>query len=242
MLNCVIVDDAPHASDLLRGYIEKTPFLSFVAAFRNPVKALAFLQKEKIDLILLDIHMPELTGIEFLKILGHKARVIITSAHAEYAIKGFEHEVIDYLLKPIPFDRFFKAAQKASYASSNAAAPRLEDRNSFILVKTETRGKMVKVDTDAICFVEGLKNYVSIYTPSGRTVALLNIKDLVRRLPENHFLRVHKSYIVNIKRISAIEGNQVILKDFQEHKHTIPLGATYRDAFYKTFEVYIMDR
>lgn len=242
MLNCVIVDDAPHASDLLRGYVERTPFLSFVAAFRSPVKALAFLQEEKIDLILLDICMPELTGIEFLKILGHKARVIITSAHAEYAIKGFEHEVVDYLLKPIPFDRFFKAAQKAFNASSDAAASRLEDSNSFILVKTETRGKMEKLDTDTICYVEGLKNYVSIYTPSGRTVALLNIKDLVRRLPGNRFLRVHKSYIVNIKRISTIKSHQVILRDFQERKHPIPLGATYRDAFYKTFEDYVMDR
>ena len=122
MLNCVIVDDAPHASNLLKSYVEKTPFLSLIATFKSPVEALAFLQEEKVDLILLDIHMPELTGIEFLQILKQKTKVIITSAHAEYAIQGFEHEVVDYLLKPIPFDRFFKAVQKACHPAASSSA------------------------------------------------------------------------------------------------------------------------
>ena len=241
MLNCIIVDDAPHASSLLKSYVEKTPFLSFTAAFNSPVKALSFLQEKSVDLILLDIHMPELTGIEFLRILGRKAKVIITSAHAEYAIKGFEHEVIDYLLKPIPFDRFFQAVQKACHQIAGPSASVCSE-SSFILVKTETRGKMIKVDIDSIYYIKGLKNYVSIYTQPGRIVALLNMKDLVQKLPDHRFLQVHRSYIVNTDKISVIEGNQIMLKDAQGGQHTIPLGATYRDAFYKTFEGFIMER
>ena len=242
MLNCTVVDDAPHASDLIRGYIEKTPFLSLVSTFKNPIEALSFLQKEKVDLIFLDMHMPELTGIEFLKILGGKAKVIITSAHAEYAIEGYEHEVVDYLLKPVPFDRFFRAVQKAFLGTNISADAHAEGNTPFILVKTETRGKMMKVDTASICYVEGLKNYVSIYTCNQRIVALLNIKDLEKRLPSNHFLRVHKSYIVNIDKINAIENSQLLLKDMQSAKNAVPLGVTYRDTFYEMFKGHIMDR
>ena len=241
MLNCVIVDDAPHASNLLKSYVEKTPFLSLIATFKSPVEALAFLQGERVDLILLDIHMPELTGIEFLQILKQKTKVIITSAHAEYAIKGFEHEVVDYLLKPIPFDRFFKAVQKACHPAASSSVGTGSESN-FILVKTETRGKMIKVETSSIYYIEGLKNYVSMYTQTGRVVALLNMKDLVRKLPSHRFLQIHRSYIVNKDKISAFEGNQVILKSPQGSQLTLPIGATYRDAFYKTFEEHMMDR
>ena len=243
MLNCAIVDDAPHASALIESYVGKTPFLSLVGTFRNPVEALSFLQQERVDLIFLDIHMPELTGIEFLKILGGKAKVIVTSAHTEYAIEGFEHEVIDYLLKPIPFDRFFIAAQKALTSMSASTSDNLVDgSSSFILVKTETRGKMVKVDKDEIYYVEGLKNYVSIHTQNGRVVALLNIKDIAKELHSNCFLRVHKSYIVNVDKISVIEGNQIILRELQTGKHIIPIGGTYREAFHKRFEKHMMIR
>ena len=244
MLNCIVIDDESHAGDLVEIHIEKIPFLSLVKVFKSPVAALSFLQEEKVDLIFLDIQMPELTGIEFLKILGGKTKVIITSAYTEYAMEGYEHDVIDYLLKPISFDRFFKAAQKALNVISAPTATNIssEGNGAFILVKTETKGKMVKIDTKDIYYVEGLKNYVSIYTLSDRIIALLNIKDLEQKLPTAHFLRVHKSYIVNIDKISAIESNQIVLKDSLVRKHAIPLGVTYRDIFYQTFEENIMDR
>ena len=243
MINCIVIDDESHTSKLIESHIEKTPSLSLVKTFRSPIEALSFLQREYIDLIFLDIQMPELTGIEFLKILGGKAKVIITSAYAEYAIEGYEHDVIDYLLKPISFDRFFKAAQKAINTTlPSAPNSTIEGNSDFILVKTETKGKMVKIDTKDIYYIEGLKNYVSIYTLNDRIIALLNIKDLEQNLPTAHFLRVHKSYIVNIDKISAIESNQIVLKDSVVRKNAIPLGVTYRRTFYQTFEKHIMER
>lgn len=249
MLNCLIVDDEPHASVLLKNHIDKTPFLYLVNSFQSPIAALAFLQKEAIDLVFLDIQMPELTGIEFLKILGGKSKVIITSAYTEYAMEGYEHDVVDYLLKPIAFDRFFRAAQKAVNATTISAASvpvpfaaPVERTEDFILVKTEMKGKMVKINIRDICYIEGLKNYVSIYTPSDRIIALLNIKDLEKKLPPTHFLRIHKSYIVAYDQISAIEGNQILLKDSLNRRNGIPLGVTYREAFYHTLREHIMDR
>ena len=157
MLSCLIVDDEPHASVLLKSHIEKTPFLSLMGTFQSPIAALSFLQKEAIELIFLDIQMPELTGIEFLKILGGKSKVIITSAYTEYAMEGYEHDVVDYLLKPIAFDRFFRAVQKAvnitSIATAFVPAPTaaaVERKEDFILVKTEMKGKKIKINVPDI--------------------------------------------------------------------------------------------
>ena len=244
MLNCIIVEDESHASTLLEEYIEKTPFLSLIRTFKNPIEALSFLQQASVDLVFLDIQMPELSGIEFLRILGGKTKVIITSAHTEYAIEGYKHDVVDYLLKPISFDMFFKAAQKVLEATSLSVNVRASSENNekFILVKTETKGKMIKVNIKDIYYIEGLKNYVSIYTQTDRIIAHLNIKDLEKKLPATHFLRVHKSYIVSIDKISSIESNQILLKDAIARKNAIPLGVTYREAFYQTLQENIMDK
>nr|WKN38642.1 response regulator [Tunicatimonas sp. TK19036] len=157
MLSCLIVDDEPRASVLLESHIGKTPFLSLMSTFQSPIAALSFLQKEAIELIFLDIQMPELTGIEFLKILGGKSKVIITSAYTEYAMEGYEHDVVDYLLKPIAFDRFFRAVQKAvnitSIATAFVPAPTaaaVERKEDFILVKTEMKGKKIKINVPDI--------------------------------------------------------------------------------------------
>lgn len=239
MITCLIVDDEQGAIDLLKAYIDKTPFLSLVASTKNPLDALSIVQDQQIDLIFLDIHMPQLSGFEFMKLIKGKSKVVLTTAYGEYALEGFEREALDYLLKPIAFERFLKAAQKALDSSITVSAswsPAMNEED-FIFVKTEHKGKMIKVNINDIIYVEGLKNYISIYTEDDRTVTLLNMKDLESRLPKNQFMRVHKSYIVALNKIQALDGNQILLKGIKPY---IPLGETYRTAFFDALQQKIM--
>ena len=242
MITCIVVDDNPQSIKVLASYVEKTPFLHLSATFTEPVAALSFLQESPVDLIFSDIEMPDLTGIELLKIIGHRSRVILSTGHAEYALEGYEHSVVDYLMKPVSFDRFLKAVQKVF--NPLPASPPVSNlvEEDFVLVKTETKSKMRKIATNSICCVEGLKNYVSIYTPENRIVALLNIKDLEKKLPAAQFMRVHRSYIVAVNRISTIEGNQLFLENTTSYSKAIPIGATYREAFFRSFQNHILER
>ena len=239
MISCIIVDDNVQAIKVLERYIEKTPFLHRLASFTEPVAALSFLQESPVDLIFSDIEMPDLSGIELLKIVGHRSRIILSTGYSEYALEGYEHDVVDYLMKPVSFERFLKAVQKVFNPYSLRPAAQEED---FILTKTETKGKLRRIATGDIHCVEGLKNYVSIYTPLECIIALLNMKDLEKKLVSSQFLRVHKSYIVAVDQISAIEGNQIVMKDTALFKSTIPLGATYREAFFHAFRDHILER
>ena len=244
MISCIIIDDNAQAIKVLERYIEKTPFLHRLASFTEPVAALSFIQQSSVDLIFSDIEMPDLSGIELLKIVGHRSRIILSTGYSEYALQGYEHNVVDYLMKPVSFERFLKAVQKVfnplpamgSLSTSTAA------KEDFVLIKTETKGKLRKVVTGDIHCVEGLKNYVSLYTQDERIVALLNIKDLEEKLASAKFLRVHRSYMVATDRISAIEGNQLVLKGTTSFPGTIPLGATYREAFFHAFRDHILER
>ena len=240
MITCIIVDDSAESIKVLATYVEKTPFLHLLATFTEPLAALSFLQESPVDLVFSDIEMPDLTGIEFLKIVGHRSRFILSTGYAEYALEGYEHSVVDYLMKPVSFDRFLKAVQKVF--NPLPTSPRVDDQEDFILVRTETKSKMRKVATRDIYCVEGLKNYVSIYTHNDRIVALLNMKDLERKLPATQFMRVHKSYVVAVNRINTIEGNQIILEAASFYKNAIPLGATYREAFFNAFQSHILER
>jgi len=239
MLSCFVIDDEPAAIDILTNYIEKTPFLNLVGSTNNPIEAIQLLQNQKIDLVFLDIQMPYLSGLDLMKVIQGKSKVILTTAHSEYALEGFEQDALDYLLKPIPFERFLKAAQKALYNSAFATsawqAPATEDE--YIFVKTE-KGKMIRINFDEIMYVEGLKNYLSIYTKEDRIITLLNVKDLEERLPPKKFMRVHKSYIVSLDRIKAVDGNQILLKDMKAY---VPLGETYRTVFFQTLQQYVMN-
>jgi DNA-binding LytR/AlgR family response regulator len=239
MLSCFVIDDEPAAVDILTNYIEKTPFLTLVGSTNNPIEAIQLLQNQKIDLVFLDIQMPYLSGLDLMKVIQGKSKVILTTAHSEYALEGFEQDALDYLLKPIPFERFLKAAQKALYnsafATSTWQAPPTED--DYIFVKTE-KGKMIKINFNEIMYVEGLKNYLSIYTKEDRIITLLNVKDLEERLPPKKFMRVHKSYIVSLDRIKAVDGNQILLKDMKAY---VPLGETYRTVFFQTLQQYVMN-
>lgn len=231
MLKCLIIDDEPLALTLLEDYISRIPFLKFSSSFVNPLEALISLNKKQCDLIFLDIQMPQLNGIQFMEILNHRSMVIITTAYQEYAIDGFEHNVIDYLLKPFSFDRFFKAVEKAYNARNpndtlNAYKNMFPSNTGYIFVKVEN--KMVRVELDDIIYIEGLKNYVSIYTKTQRIVTLQVMKQLEDILSPNRFVRVHKSFIVALDKINSIERQEIYLKD-----KIVPIGNTYSENFYR---------
>jgi DNA-binding LytR/AlgR family response regulator len=216
--------------------------LQLIKATTNPIEALTLVQEGNVDLVFLDVQMPELTGIQFLRISNGKAKVILTTAYPQYALEGYELDVIDYLLKPIAFDRFFKSVQKAQsilQPHSAAAAksmqaepvqqPQQDFLSDFIFVKTEH--KIQKVYLNDILFIEGLKDYISIFTPAERIITLQNMKKMEDALPPRHFTRVHKSYIVSINKIDSIERSRIFIKD-----KIIPVGDTYRDEFFKIID------
>jgi two-component system LytT family response regulator len=245
MIHCLLVDDEPGALDILSHYVSKTPFLHQVAACLGPVEALEKVYTEKVDLIFLDIHMPELSGMDFIRLLKGRTKVILTTAYSQYALEGYEYDVVDYLLKPIPFDRFLQAARKAqdllalpaaSAASAAGSTPDVptESADDSVFVKVDSR--MQRVRFADILFVEGLGNYVTIHTPTGKLVTLLTMKEVEERLPAGKFMRVHRSYILALDKVQYIEGNQVFL----DKKTAVPLGETYRAAFFKTLEEKIM--
>jgi len=213
------------------------PFLKLVKATTNPIEALTLVQEGNVDLVFLDVQMPELTGIQFLRIANAKAKVILTTAYPEYALEGYELDVIDYLLKPIAFDRFFKAVQKAqgiiNPSQKPVAAPEPQQQNDFlsdfIFVKSEH--KIQKVYLRDILFIEGLKDYISIFTPAERIITLQNMKKMEDALPERHFIRVHKSYIVSLNKIDSIERSRIWIGD-----KIIPVGDTYREEFFKIID------
>ena len=239
MIRCLVVDDEPLAIDILEDYISKIPFLSLTKSFQNPIEALSEVQEGNIDLVFLDVQMPELTGIQFLKIANGKCKVILTTAYPQYALEGYELNVLDYLLKPIAFDRFYKAAQKAKESICNipAAAVSVEVLppapqtiiNDFIFVKTEY--KIQKIYLNDILFIEGLKDYISIYTKNDRIITLQSMKKIDEALPDRLFVRVHKSYIVALDKIESIERSRIAIAD-----KIIPIGDTFRDYFFKMIE------
>src|ERR1700744_4586246 len=239
MIRCLVVDDEPLALHIVEDYISKVPFLALVKSTTNPIEALTMVQEGGVDLVFLDVQMPELTGIQFLKISNGKAKMILTTAYPQYALEGYELDVVDYLLKPIAFDRFFKAVQKAQAIIQPSAKPapvpeqiqqqqqpQSDFMSDFIFVKSEH--KIQKVYLRDILFIEGLKDYISIFTPQERIITLQNMKKMEDALPERHFVRVHKSYSVTLNKIDGIERSRIWIGD-----KIIPVGDTYRDEFFK---------
>lgn len=229
MIKCLVLDDEQHAIDLIVSYIEKIPFLELVHSTTKPMDALDLLSKKSVDLIFSDIEMPDLSGIEFTKAISGKHRIIFTTAFSEFALEGFEHDVVDFLLKPITFARFLKSAQKASNLIASASNSKFEEEpDNFFFVKTEQKGKMLKINFSDIDYVEGMRNYVGIYKNGELIMALMNMKYLEDLLPVNQFIRVHNSYIIRISSIQMIEGNFVRLKNIPG---SIPIGITYKVNF-----------
>jgi len=230
MINCIIVDDEEHAIEVIQHYLKSIAAIQIFATFTNPIDALSFLNNNSVDLIFLDIHMPEISGIEFIQTMNNKdTKVILTTAYKEFATSGFDLDVVDYLVKPIPLPRFLQAIGKAqkNINSKKVIQPITQDHEYF-MVKTEAKGKMLKINIAEIDFVEGMKNYVAFHHNGIRTLALLTMKDVEEHLPKNQFIRVQKSFIIALNRITSIDGNRVILKDISAE---ILIGETYRKDF-----------
>ncbi|HEY8956089.1 LytTR family DNA-binding domain-containing protein [Chitinophaga sp.] len=236
MIKCIAVDDEPLALEIMEDYIRKVPFLSLAGKFENAATALRFIQDEPVDLVFLDIKMPDITGIQFLKSLKYPPMVVFTTAYGEYALDGFNLDVVDYLLKPVPFERFLKAAAKASEtwsvsqqknlnAGNNAIAMDAAWVNDYIFIKTEY--KIIKINLEDILFIEALKDYTKIYTHNLPVLTLRSLKSFETRLPADKFIRVHRSYLVSLNKINCVEKNTVMIAN-----QSIPISDGYRDRFY----------
>lgn len=235
-MKTIIVDDEPLALEILEEFINKVPELKLVKKCQNAIEAGEILRKQDIDLIFLDIQMPQLTGIEFVKSLTKPPKIIFTTAYSQYALEGFELNAVDYLLKPISFDRFMKAVNKAlpqAQASANTDHEEIEAGPDFIFVKADK--KLVRLKYNEIQYVEGLKDYVIIKTDTGRVITLQTMKSLEEKLPTPPFMRIHRSYIVNLDKINAVVGNMVEVMEKGQPK-SLPVGKNYRDELERVVE------
>jgi len=227
-LKTIAIDDEPLALRLVSDYVSKTPFLELVGVFDNPLDAIDFLSTNGIDLIFVDIQMPDLTGIEFARSLESAPKIIFTTAYEKYALEGFKLNAIDYLLKPFSYEEFLKAAQKArKQAELEAGMPQsIEANNQFLFLKSEY--KIRRINFNDILYIEGLKDYIKVYTEGeDKPILSLNsIKSLEQKLPEDRFMRVHRSFIVNLDRIDTIERSRIIFG-----KTYIPVSDQYKDKF-----------
>ncbi len=225
-IKCLVVDDEPLAGEVLQSYIERVDSLELVAVCDNAVKAFDILKSKPVDLLFLDIQMPKLTGIEFLKILDPAPKVIFTTAYREYAVESYEFNVLDYLLKPIAFDRFLKAINKiyedGNPSFSNGNADQGIESQPYLFLKADR--KMVKVFLKDINYIESLKDYIRVKTVDGKEVVTLQkISYIEQKLPEDCFLRIHRSFIIPINKVEAFSGNHVEIAGKE-----IPIGRNYK--------------
>ena len=233
-IRCLVLDDEPLAVNLLKEYIAKIAFLDLVDATTDALSAIEKIENNEVDLLFLDIQMPEIDGIQLMKIIQKKCKVILTTAYEKYALEGYKHSVIDYLLKPISFNIFYESVLKAKQfflltQSETVTSDIVTNQSVFFFVKTD--GKNIMVQHADIVFIEGLKDYILIHLNNQKLVVLENLKDIELRLPTSDFKRVHRSFIVRTDKIIAIEGNQIHLIN-----KTIPIGETYRKDFYDWIE------
>lgn len=237
MIRCLAVDDEPLALDVIANYVQKVPSLTLVKTTTDPLEALSLIQQGGVDLLFLDIQMPTLTGIQFLRVMNGRCKVILTTAYSEFALEGYEYDVIDYLLKPISFERFLKSVSKLSSRNEKISEVEKPTNNEAITVKVEnnptldfifvkTEYKIQKLNLSDILYIEGLKDYVSIYTISERILTLQTMKKTEEMLPSNRFVRVHKSYIVSLEKIDSIERQRIFIG-----KNVIPVGDSYQKDF-----------
>lgn len=234
-MNCIIIDDEPNAIDVLKRYVEQTPYLRLMQTFRNPVKAMGYLQEEKIDLIFLDINMPNLSGVQFAKSIENKPLIIFTTAYSEYAVESYELNAVDYLMKPIEFDRFIKAVNKAKElfhlknkqpVSIQTNAIQLVNDTEFVLLKS---GPLThKVNIDDVLFIEKEENYLAFQTTDKKILVRANMTELFDYVPEAIFCRIHKSFAVALKHIDTLEIHQVSVG-----KYKIPIGSSFREELMK---------
>jgi DNA-binding LytR/AlgR family response regulator len=221
MLRCIIIDDEPIARKGLREYIQQVEFLHLVGEFDNPLKASESLAEGGADLVFLDIQMPKMTGLDFLKSWVNPVMVIFTTAYPQFAVEGFELNAIDYLVKPFSFERFLKAVIKARTSMGQSQSSK-QDNAEYFFIKTDN--KLTKINYDEILYVEAMQNYVSVHTKEKKYITYLTFKSVEDHLPSNRFIKIHKSYIVSIGKIDSIEGNFVRIGS-----HDIPISRSSKD-------------
>jgi DNA-binding LytR/AlgR family response regulator len=235
-IRCAIVDDEFLARQYLSDYVSKIPFLELVGDFNSPLKAIDLIKNGHIDLLFLDIQMPDITGLDFLKTLKKQPHIIFTTAYKEYALEGYEHNVTDYLLKPFSFERFLKAVNKVAENIENNGAVLNEEHpvphlyNDYLTIRADR--KHYKINYDDLIYIEGQKAYVTFHTIHKKITALASLKELEEKLPQKHFIRIHKSYIVSIKHIDSLEGNLIEINSTQ-----LPVGKSYRLDVEKVFGI-----
>lgn len=231
-IKCVIVDDEFLARQYLKDYVNKVPFLELKGDFNSPLKVFDLLKQNELDLLFLDIHMPDISGLDFLKSLDKQPYVILTTAYKEYALEGYELNVTDYLLKPFAFERFLKAVnkvadliekskQKPESEAPQSQSPPPQMYDDYLIIRADR--KYYKINYDDLIYIEGQKAYVTFYTTRQQITALASLKELEEKLPSNRFVRIHKSYIVSIKKIHALEGNSIEIA-----RKYLPIGKSYR--------------
>ncbi len=230
-INCVIIDDEPLAAELLASYAQKIPFLELQGYFNSATEAIKTIREKKIDLIFLDIQMPEISGLEFARIIGENTRIVFTTAFSQYAIEGYKVNALDYLLKPISFEKFLEVAKKALdfFENKNKFLTMKQDR--FIFIKSEY--KLQKVCFDDILYIEGVKDYVKFYIADGskNIMSLMNMKKVEEFLPSPEFMRIHRSYIVHMPKVSLIDRFRIVMGE-----QYLPISESYKDNVQKYIE------
>lgn len=236
-IKCVVVDDEALARKYLKDYISKVPFLELIGDFNSPLKAYDILEKGMVDLMFLDIQMPDITGLDFLRSLNKKPYVILTTAYKEYALEGYELDISDYLLKPFSFDRFLKAVNKVNTAVLNkekkeepaSTYNQTDFHDDYIVIRADR--KYYKINYDDLIFIEGQKAYVTFHSVGKKNVtALASLHELEEKLPENKFVRIHKSFIVSIKKIDTLEGNMIEIAG-----EKLPVGKSFKSNISSLF-------
>lgn len=240
MIKCVIIDDEQPAISVLENYIKRLPHLELVGTATNPLTGIDLVDTTKADLVFLDIQMDEMNGIEVIKLLDPKINVIFCTAYSEFAVTSYDLNAVDYLMKPIPFDRFVKAVRKIKSLDSSILSNGSDSiSNDYIFVKTEHKGKMIKIDLHDIDFIEAMSNYIAFYTGKSKTLVYSSMKEIESYLPSSKFIRIHKSYIVAFDKIVSVENNRILFKNRTEQ---IPISNSYKSAFMQVLSIKGLNR
>ncbi len=228
MIKCIAIDDEPLALKQMKGYIEKAPGLQLLESFSSAMKALEFLQHQPVDLMFVDINMPDLTGMELVKSLSHPPKVIFTTAYREYAVEGFQVDAADYLVKPISFNAFLTSVNKTvqRYFTEPELEEGVRQTDDFLFLKTEY--KIVRIEPRKIKYIEGMRDYIRIHLEDEKPImALIKLKNIINHLAPDEFMRVHRSYIVNLNKVQTIERNRILF----DKGVAIPVSEQYKEDF-----------
>ena len=236
-LNCIVVDDEPIARKLLQEYIDEIDFLNLTGTAENPLKAIPLLKEHEIDLVFLDVNMPKMSGMEFLKSSVNLPMIILTTAYGQYALEGYEMAVVDYLVKPFSLERFIKASQKALELKILRQKKTVNDKNGPDYFYVKCNNKIERIVYDDLLYIEAMANYITLYTVSGKFVVYLTIKGILEKLSKQNFIQVHKSVVVNTDKIKSIEGNMLHIGDakltISTSYHSEAMDKILKDRFIK---------